>query len=69
MIRSKVSQYHELMRPTLTTLKGLVGSATVQEMYEEVVEDEYFAEGQQATATKDGRLCTVLPQRNRGRGS
>ena len=69
MTRSKAPQYHELMRSTITTLKGLLGSATVQEMYEEVVADEYFAEEQQAITTKDGRLCTVLPQRNRGRGS
>lgn len=68
MLSSKVPQYHELMWPTLTTLKELGGSATVQEIYEKVVVDEYFAEEQQAIATKDGRLCTVLPQRNRRQG-
>ena len=68
MTMSKVPQHHELIWPTLTTLKELGGSATVQEMYEEVVEDEYFAEEQQAIATKDGRLCTVFPQRNRRQG-
>jgi restriction system protein len=53
MSSPKVPQYHELMWPALTALKELGGSATVQEMCEEVVEDEHFTEEQQAIATKD----------------
>jgi len=59
MSSSKVPQYHELMWPVLTALKELGGSATIQEMYEKVVEDEHFTEEQQAIATKDGRMSEI----------
>lgn len=59
MPSSKVPQYHELMWPALTALKELGGSATVQEMYEKVVEDEHFTAEQQAIATKDGRMSEI----------
>ena len=59
MPSSKVPQYHELMWPALMALKELGGSATVQEMYERVVEAEHFTEEQQAIATKDGRMSEI----------
>jgi restriction system protein len=39
------------MWPVLTALKELGGSATVQEMYEQVVKDEGFSEDQQCPFT------------------
>lgn len=54
-----IPQYHELMWPILTALKELGGSATVQEIYERVVEDERFTEEQQAVPTKDGRMSEI----------
>lgn len=59
MPSSKVPQYHELMWPALAALKELGGSATVQEMYERVVEAEHFTEDQQAIAAKDGRMSEI----------
>jgi len=47
------------MWPALTALKKLGGSATIQEMYERVVEDEHFTEEQQALTTKDGRMSEI----------
>lgn len=55
----KTPQYHELMWTALTALKDLGGSATVKEMYENVVEGEHFSEEQQAAATKDGRMSEI----------
>lgn len=54
-----IPQYHELMWPTLTALKALGGSATVREMYEQVVDDEGFTEEQQEVAHGDGRLSEI----------
>ncbi|MGP8062720.1 MAG: restriction endonuclease [Acidimicrobiales bacterium] len=54
-----IPQYHELMWPALTALKELNGSATVKEMYKQVVDDEDFSEEQQEVATKDGRMSEI----------
>jgi restriction system protein len=54
-----IPQYHELMWPVLTALKELGGSATVQEMYEQVVKDEGFSEDQQQVLTKDKRMSEI----------
>jgi restriction system protein len=47
------------MWPVLTALKELGGSATVQEMYEQVVKDEGFSEDQQQVLTKDKRMSEI----------
>lgn len=54
-----IPQYHELMWPALQALKALGGSATVREMYEQVVESQGFSEAQQAVTTKDGRMSEI----------
>lgn len=59
MTSPKIPQYHELMWPAVHALKALGGSATVKEMYEQVVEDEHYSEEQQAVSTKDGRMSEI----------
>lgn len=56
---TSIPQYHELMWPVLTALKELGGSATVREMYEQVVKDEGFTEDQQQALTKDKRMPEI----------
>lgn len=48
-----------MMWPVLTALKELDGSATVQEMYEQVVKDEGYSEEQQQVLTKDKRMPEI----------
>ncbi|ABK51812.1 restriction endonuclease [Acidothermus cellulolyticus 11B] len=54
-----IPQYHELMWPVLIALRKRGGSATIKEIYEQVVEDEHFSEEQQAVPTKDGRMSEL----------
>ena len=54
-----IPQYHEMMWPVLTALKELGGSATVKEMYEQVVKDEGYTEDQQQVLTKDKRMPEI----------
>ena len=49
-IRASIPPYQKLMWPTLEALKAIGGSATVQEIYEKVVEMERFTEEQQKVA-------------------
>lgn len=55
----RIPQYHELMWPTLTALRELGGSATIQELYERVVQDENLTEEQQAVLTNNGRMSQI----------
>jgi restriction system protein len=48
-----------MMWPVLTALQELGGSATVQEMYEQVVKDEGYTEDQQQVLTKDKRMPEI----------
>jgi restriction system protein len=59
LMASVIPQYHELMWPALTALKELGGSASVKEMYKQVVDDEKFTEEQQEVSTKDGRMSEI----------
>jgi restriction system protein len=56
-IRASIPPYQKLLWPTLEALKAIGGSATVQEIYEKVVEMEHFTEDQQKVT--DGRRPTI----------
>jgi restriction system protein len=56
-IRASIPPFQKLMWPTLEALKTIGGSATVQELYEKVVEMERFTEEQQKVAY--GRRPTI----------
>jgi len=47
------------MWPVIAALKELGGSATVREIYEQIVIDLSFSEAQQAVSTKDGRMSEI----------
>jgi len=57
--RPEIPQYHQLMWLALAALRELGGSATVGEMYEQMVRDQGFSEEQQAVLTKDGRTSEI----------
>ncbi|HLG91951.1 MAG TPA: restriction endonuclease [Acidimicrobiales bacterium] len=59
MPRPEIPQYHQLMWLALAALRELGGSATVGEMYEQMVRDQGFSEEQQAVLTKDGRTSEI----------
>ncbi len=54
-----IPPYDQFMWPCLEALKALGGSATVQEMYEWVVEHQGFTEEQQAILRNDGKLTLI----------
>jgi restriction system protein len=59
VLRPEIPEYHQLMWPALVALRELGGSATMGEMYEQMVRDQGFSEEQQAVLTKDGRTSEI----------
>lgn len=51
--------YHELLWPTLRSVRRLGGSATISEIDEEVIESEGFTEEQQAVPHGSGRQSEI----------
>ncbi len=54
-----IPSYDRMMWPCLEALEALGGTATIQEMYEWVVEDQRFDEEQQAVLRNDGKLTLI----------
>ncbi|WP_117210111.1 restriction endonuclease [Allorhizocola rhizosphaerae] len=54
-----IPRYHKLMWPALTAFKQLGGSATVNELYGLVVQNEGFTEEQQAVVAPNGREAQI----------
>jgi restriction system protein len=51
--------YHELLWPTLDAITNLGGSATIQEINEQVISDKGFSEEQQAVPHASGRQSEI----------